>query len=86
MCGIAGFTSQSQYRDGRSVLEHMTDAIHHRGPDDVGYFDAADISYEAEDVVIRRVAAGDAVLIKGSLGSKMKQIVLALDALALQGE
>ena len=40
------------------VLNHLTG----REPDygvrdyDVGYFDAADISYEAEDVVIRRVA------------------------------
>ncbi len=41
------------------VLNHLTG----RMPDygirdyDVGYFDASDISYEAEDVVIRRVAA-----------------------------
>src|SRR5689334_234848 len=41
------------------VLNHLTG----RPPDygirdyDVGYFDASDISYEAEDVVIRRVAA-----------------------------
>ena len=41
------------------VLNHLTG----RGPDygikdyDVGYFDPADTSYEAEDVVIRRVAA-----------------------------
>ena len=41
------------------VLNHLTD----RDPDygirdyDFGYFDASDISYEAEDVVIRRVAA-----------------------------
>jgi hypothetical protein len=41
------------------VLNHLTG----RGPDygirdyDLGYFDAADISYEAEDLVIRRVAA-----------------------------
>jgi len=41
------------------VLNHLTG----RAPDygirdyDVGYFDASDISYEAEDVVIRRVAA-----------------------------
>jgi len=39
MCGIAGFVSQSQYRDGRSVLQQMTDTIRHRGPDDVGHFD-----------------------------------------------
>jgi UDP-N-acetylmuramoyl-tripeptide--D-alanyl-D-alanine ligase len=37
-------------------------------------------------VVAKRIAAGDAVLIKGSLGSKMHKIVAALDALARQGE
>ena len=33
-------------------------------------------------IVAARVAAGDAVLVKGSLGSRMKTIVMALDALA----
>ena len=33
-------------------------------------------------IVAARVAAGDAVLVKGSLGSRMKTIVAALDALA----
>src|SRR5258706_3766561 len=41
------------------VLNHLT----RRAPDygirdyDLGYFDASDISYDAEDIVIRRVAA-----------------------------
>jgi asparagine synthase (glutamine-hydrolysing) len=39
MCGIAGFISQCHYRDGRLVLQQMTDTIRHRGPDDAGYFD-----------------------------------------------
>ncbi|MBV9151622.1 MAG: nucleotidyltransferase family protein, partial [Alphaproteobacteria bacterium] len=43
----------------QGVLNHLTG----RGADygirdyDLGYFDASDISYEAEDIVIRRVAA-----------------------------
>jgi UDP-N-acetylmuramoyl-tripeptide--D-alanyl-D-alanine ligase len=37
-------------------------------------------------IVAERVAAGDAVLVKGSLGSQMKFIVAALDALAQCGE
>lgn len=43
----------------QAVLNHLTG----RAPDygikdyDLGYFDASDLSYEAEDVVIRRVAA-----------------------------
>lgn len=48
------------------VLNHLTG----RDPDygvrdyDLGYFDAADVSYEAEDVVIRRVAAAFAPPLK----------------------
>ena len=37
-------------------------------------------------VVAERIAAGDAVLVKGSLGSSMKTIVAALDALTRVGE
>ena len=33
MCGICGFTGDSD----RSVLERMTNTLHHRGPDGVGY-------------------------------------------------
>src|SRR5260370_6024038 len=41
------------------VLNHLTGCAPDYGirDYDVGYFDAADISYDAEDVVIRRVAA-----------------------------
>jgi hypothetical protein len=41
------------------VLNHLTGRPETYGIKDydVGYFDASDISYEAEDVVIRRVAA-----------------------------
>jgi hypothetical protein len=42
------------------VLNHLTGrpADHGVRDYDLGYFEASDISYEAEDVVIRRVAAG----------------------------
>jgi UDP-N-acetylmuramoyl-tripeptide--D-alanyl-D-alanine ligase len=40
--------------------------------------DAATLS----EIVARAVAPGDAILVKGSLGSRMKQVVTALDALA----
>lgn len=46
-----------------AVYQTAWNALTGRAPDygirdyDVGYFDASDISYEAEDVVIRRVAA-----------------------------
>lgn len=39
MCGIAGFVDESPFLNGQPLLERMTDAIRHRGPDDFGYFD-----------------------------------------------
>ncbi len=36
MCGIAGFRSDRRVADG--ALESMVEALHHRGPDDEGYF------------------------------------------------
>lgn len=40
MCGIAGFVDARAGRDSLPVLERMTQAIAHRGPDDSGYFTA----------------------------------------------
>ena len=46
-----------------AVYQRVLNALTERAPDygvrdyDLGYFDASDISYEAEDAVIRRVAA-----------------------------
>src|SRR6516165_2836340 len=40
MCGIAGFVSRSDY-GGRRVLERMTGAIRHRGPDGEGVYAVA---------------------------------------------
>lgn len=37
MCGIAGFVSRGDVNDER-VLHSMLEAIHHRGPDDLGTF------------------------------------------------
>jgi asparagine synthase (glutamine-hydrolysing) len=42
MCGIAGFVTTAPAPDGDSVLERMTRAIAHRGPDDhTSYHDAS---------------------------------------------
>lgn len=38
MCGIAGFVSLEAPSNGRSILEAMTGAISHRGPDDAGHY------------------------------------------------
>jgi uncharacterized protein len=46
-----------------AVYQRVLNVLTNRSPDfgvrdyDLGYFDASDISYEAEDAVIRRVAA-----------------------------
>jgi len=38
MCGIAGFWSEDPPSDARTILERMTDAVRHRGPDDSGFY------------------------------------------------
>jgi asparagine synthase (glutamine-hydrolysing) len=40
MCGIAGYFSTRAREDLSQALRQMTDAIVHRGPDDVGYFES----------------------------------------------
>jgi asparagine synthase (glutamine-hydrolysing) len=40
MCGIAGYFSTNAHQDLTQALHRMTDAIAHRGPDDVGYFES----------------------------------------------
>lgn len=37
MCGIAGFCDFSK-KSSNNILKEMTDVLHHRGPDDSGYF------------------------------------------------
>jgi asparagine synthase (glutamine-hydrolysing) len=38
MCGIAGFLTISSRDDSRAILERMTTVLHHRGPDECGYY------------------------------------------------
>ena len=38
MCGIAGFVTARPGGPDRALLERMTDAIRHRGPDESGYY------------------------------------------------
>ena len=42
MCGIAGFVALQATPNAASILERMTNAIRHRGPDDNGYFTGPD--------------------------------------------
>src|SRR5215469_10055842 len=41
MCGIAGYFLTAARADLSQALRRMTDALAHRGPDDVGYFETA---------------------------------------------
>jgi asparagine synthase (glutamine-hydrolysing) len=47
MCGIAGYFSTSDREDLSQALHRMTEAIVHRGPDDVGYFESATVDGRA---------------------------------------
>ena len=47
MCGIAGYFSTSAREDLTQALHRMTEAIVHRGPDDVGYFESATLDGRA---------------------------------------
>ena len=54
MCGIAGFWGAP---DG-ALLQSMTDVLHHRGPDDAGYFESAEVSLGHRRLAIIDVAGG----------------------------
>lgn len=49
MCGIAGLTSRCGDLDPRYILR-MTDAIHHRGPDDEGYLAVSSLDGRAVEL------------------------------------
>ena len=60
MCGIAGiaFSEKSRRRIDESVLRRMSDAIHHRGPDDAGIFVSENIGLAHRRLAIVDVSAG----------------------------
>src|SRR5690242_12135605 len=60
MCGIGGiaFSSESGRLADRSMLERMTDALAHRGPDDRGHFLDANIGLGHRRLSIVDVAGG----------------------------
>ncbi len=41
VCGITGFVARESAPDAVAVLERMTSAIRHRGPDDFGYYQSS---------------------------------------------
>ena len=58
MCGIAGYVTTEPAPENRAVLERMTDAIRHRGPDDSGYYQDSWASLGHRRLSIIDVAGG----------------------------
>lgn len=54
MCGIAGYVG----RGDREILQRMTDAIAHRGPDDEGFFVSGDVGMGFRRLAIIDLAGG----------------------------
>ena len=55
MCGIAGFVG----RPSRSLLETMTTALAHRGPDAAGYFETPEVSLGVRRLKVIDLSTGD---------------------------
>lgn len=58
MCGFVGFIGGGETQDDRPVLERMTDAIRHRGPDDAHYYMDGTISLGFRRLSIIDLAGG----------------------------
>jgi asparagine synthase (glutamine-hydrolysing) len=57
MCGIAGYLKPVEGDEGR-LLERMCDAMHHRGPDDAGYYRDEDVALGMRRLSIIDLATG----------------------------
>jgi len=78
-----------------AVLEHAVDLVYCAGPLMKSLWDAlpserrggyADNSAALEPIVLNAITAADAVMVKGSLGSRMGRIVKALQRRAAPAE
>jgi asparagine synthase (glutamine-hydrolysing) len=58
MCGIAGYVTTEPALEDRAVIERMTTAIRHRGPDDSGFYQDAWASLGHRRLSIIDVAGG----------------------------
>jgi len=74
MCGIAGFATTEPGRNSPALLERMTDAIRHRGPDDCG-------SYEDEYASLghRRLSIVDLALGHQPLTNESRDVFIAFN-------
>src|SRR5215831_16893742 len=58
MCGITGYLTTNPAHPQRAVLERMTDAIRHRGPDEFGFYQDEYASLGHRRLSIIDLAAG----------------------------
>src|SRR5579864_8460146 len=58
MCGIAGFATTHPHSYADSVIERMTAAIAHRGPDGTGYYRQPQVAFGHRRLSIIDVAGG----------------------------
>lgn len=58
MCGIAGFAGFGDPDQPGALLRQLNQAIHHRGPDDEGFFEAPDVGLAMRRLSIVDVAGG----------------------------
>ena len=58
MCGIAGFASAKPLTESASLIQKMTDAVAHRGPDDSGFYRDAHVALGHRRLSIIDLAAG----------------------------
>lgn len=58
MCGITGFVNRNGSAVDRSVLERMNEAIHHRGPDEDGFYVNTNVGLAMRRLAIIDLAGG----------------------------
>ncbi len=59
MCGITGlFDTQGEHRFGRELIQNMTDAVAHRGPDGDGFYEAPGVAFGHRRLAIIDLGGG----------------------------
>lgn len=58
MCGITGFVNADGSAANRALLESMNEALHHRGPDDDGFYLSANVGLAMRRLAIIDLATG----------------------------
>lgn len=71
MCGIAGIIDfQNDLREGKSVIEAMTDTLRLRGPDGVGYFEDRHVLFGHRRLIVVDPQGGQQPMMKSAGGNE----------------